>query len=773
MKFFESISLKMGLALLSVLTLFSCSTTKYISDGQYLLEKTDIESKAPGIDAKTLESYLCQQPNFKVFGISRIRLATYNMSGRDTSKRRNRWLKRMGEPPVVYDPYLTVKSEKKLQQYFKTKGYLNAQVTSTVEYRKKRAYVVYHVQESQPYRVRHITLDYHNDTVLGNIFASAKYSETKLDSGMLFDSDVLNAERARLTTLARRRGYYFFTKDNISYMVDSSLDSHQVDVTLQLKPYYVSSSNGDVEETLHPRYTVKQINVLMLSKSSAAAQPLSSYDSTTIKPGVVLYYDKKPLVRQHVLADNIRLYPGMWYNDIYVDRTYNKFSTLDVIKSTDIHFRDLRTADNELECNITLTPNKIRSFSLDLEGTNSEGDLGFAVSSGLEDRNLFHGSEVLGFKMRVSEEAISNTDNKIPDILNKNALELDGELSLKIPRFVFPFLSSSFKQKVNSSTEFTLAYDNQKRPEYNRIITTAGTKYVWNVRRYYSYSIDAFNLNYVYIPWMSASFEQRYADSKYSVLRYSYSDHFIFDAGAAMTFDNESSTRHLDKTSYKISFESAGNLLYGISTLTHQNKYNGAYQIANIPYSQYVKGEFEYALNKYVDDKNRLVFHIKTGVEFPYGNAEMVPFEKRFFAGGANGVRGWAVRTLGPGTYTSPNSEDFVSQSGNIELTANMEYRSKLFWKFEGAAFVDAGNIWNIKNYDFQPEGTFHLDEFYKQIAMAYGLGLRCDFTYFLIRLDVGMKAYDPALPDGERWRYHDITWSDDFAFHFAIGYPF
>jgi outer membrane protein assembly factor BamA len=136
-------------------------------------------------------------------------------------------------------------------------------------------------------------------------------------------------------------------------------------------------------------------------------------------------------------------------------------------------------------------------------------------------------------------------------------------------------------------------------------------------------------------------------------------------------------------------------------------------------------------------------------------------------------VRGWAVRTLGPGTYTSPNSEDFVSQSGNIELTANMEYRSKLFWKFEGAAFADAGNIWNIKDYDFQPEGTFHLDEFYKQIAMAYGLGLRCDFTYFLIRLDVGMKAYDPALPDGERWRYHDITWSDDFAFHFAIGYPF
>ena len=218
------------LALLSV----SCSVTKYVPEGQYLLDQVDIRTNAPGMKSAELETYLTQQPNFRAFGMARLRLGTYSLSGRDTSKRRNRWLRRMGEPPVLYDEYQTLRSDKKLEQYFKTKGYLNAEVYDSVVYSGKKVKVIYKVEENTPYRIRNISYDYHNDTLLGSLIKRNRFSTTKLVSGNLFDTDVLNAERDRIANIARRNGYYYFTKDYVSYVADSSLRSHQVDLTLQI-----------------------------------------------------------------------------------------------------------------------------------------------------------------------------------------------------------------------------------------------------------------------------------------------------------------------------------------------------------------------------------------------------------------------------------------------------------------------------------------------------------------------------------------------------------
>jgi outer membrane protein assembly factor BamA len=219
--------------------------------------------------------------------------------------------------------------------------------------------------------------------------------------------------------------------------------------------------------------------------------------------------------------------------------------------------------------------------------------------------------------------------------------------------------------------------------------------------------------------------------------------------------------------------ETAGNLLYGISNAIGSQKKDGAYEVFGIRYSQYAKVDFDYSLTHNFTPKSSVAFRVGFGAAVPYGNSNVLPFEKRFYAGGANSVRGWGVRTLGPGSYDGKNSvNSFIYQCGDVRLDLNLEYRAKLFWVIELGAFIDAGNIWTIKEYEDQPGGVFKFNEFYKQIAASYGLGLRLDFDYFLLRFDVGMKAHNPAQGQ-EKWPLIRPNLKRDAAFHFSVGYPF
>ena len=225
----------------------------------------------------------------------------------------------------------------------------------------------------------------------------------------------------------------------------------------------------------------------------------------------------------------------------------------------------------------------------------------------------------------------------------------------------------------------------------------------------------------------------------------------------------------------RVAGETAGNVLYAINSIfTHRADFReDPYKVFGIRYSQYVKAEADFALLHTFDQRNSIAFHSGFGIAYPYGNSTILPFEKRFYGGGANGVRGWDVRTLGPGAYAGQNSvTDFINQCGDIRLEFNAEYRAKLFWLLEMGAFVDVGNIWTIHNYATQPGGMFHFNSFYKQLAAAYGVGVRLDFNYFLIRLDLGMKAHNPAL-GAEPWPIFHPKWGRDSSIHFSIGYPF
>ena len=324
-----------------------------------------------------------------------------------------------------------------------------------------------------------------------------------------------------------------------------------------------------------------------------------------------------------------------------------------------------------------------------------------------------------------------------------------------------------------TTSELSFSYNLQNRPEFHRRVLSAGWRYRWQKpRSNTAYKWDALDLNFIHMPWISSTFKHDYLDSvsnRKAILRYNYEDLMIMRSGFGLTYNNGI---HL----VRANIETAGNLLslIGAAADFKKNK-EGQRTLFNIAFAQYVKGDFDYTRMMTIDEHNSIVMHAGLGIAYPYGNSDMLPFEKRYFSGGANSVRGWSVRGLGPGKFKGHDGAiDFINQTGDMKIDLNLEYRTHLFWKFNGAFFIDGGNIWTLRAYKDQPGGQFKINEFYKQIAVAYGLGIRLNFDYFILRFDMGMKAIDPAYET--RKEHYPAIHPDlgrDFSFHFAVGMPF
>ncbi len=459
---------------------------------------------------------------------------------------------------------------------------------------------------------------------------------------------------------------------------------------------------------------------------------------------------------------------GQPYKASDVQRTYNGFSRLDAIRFANLRFVEVPDS-GLLDCNIQYGVNKPSTISFQPEGTNTAGDLGAAVSLTYQNRNLFHGSEMFSVQLRGAYEAITGLEG----YQNEDYIEYGVESKITFPRFMAPFLSKESKRLFNASSELSFSYEMQNRPEFHRRVLSAGWRYRWAMPRgRWSYKLDAIDLNYIYMPWISSTFKRDYLDNvtnRNAILRYNYEDLFIMRTGFGMTYNDGTNAM-------RFNLETGGNLLkLASSVFEFKTNEQGQRTLFDIAFAQYVKGDFDYTRIFRFDHVNSLVMHLDVGVAYPYGNSRVLPFEKRYFSGGANSVRGWSVRGLGPGSFKgSDGAIDFINQTGDMKLDFNMEYRTHLFWKFNGAFFVDAGNIWTLREYKEQPGGQFRIDEFYKQIAVAYGLGVRLNFDYFILRFDMGMKAVDPAYEQQEDHYpilHHNLK--RDFTFHFAVGMPF
>lgn len=756
------------------LSLASCSATKFVPDGSYLLDEVKIHTDNKEIKPSDMRLYVRQNPNSKWFSTIKTQLYVYNWSGRDSTKWFNRFLRKIGDAPVIYNESDAIRSQEEIAKAVQNLGYMGASVKRTTKTKKKKLKLFYEITSGKPYIVRTLKYDISDKKIAEYLRNDS--TQSMLREGMLFDVNVLDAERQRITDYLLCNGYYKFNKDYITYTADTARNTHQVDLTLHLLPYktYV----GDTPKE-HFQYKINKINFITDYDvlQSSALSSIEINDSLHYN-GFPIYYKDKLYLRPKVLVDNLRFASGDLYDERNVQKTYTYFGRLSALKYTNIRFFETQNGDStQLNCYVMLTKSKHKSISFELEGTNSAGDLGAAASVSFQHRNLFRGSETFMVKFRGAYEAISGLQ---PGYKNHNYTEYGVETSINFPNFLFPFLTSDFKRRIKATTEFGLQYNYQLRPEFSRTIASASWSYKWMQKQKIQHRIDLLDISYLYLPWISSQFQEDYInkDKDNYILKYNYENRLIVRMGYNYSYNSAggalvNNTITTNSYSIRAGFESAGNILYGISKMINMRKNkDGEYAILGIPYAQYLKGDFDFAKNIIIDHRNSLAFHAGIGIAVPYGNAKVVPFEKRYFSGGANSVRGWSVRNLGPGSFAGDGN--FMNQSGDIKLDASIEYRTRLFWKFRGAAFIDAGNIWTIREYENQPGGVFEFDKFYKQIAVAYGLGLRLDLDFFVLRFDGGMKAINPKYKKAkERYPIIHPRFSRDFAFHFAVCYPF
>lgn len=767
---------------ITVLTLLiSCNTTKHVPEGQYLLNKVKIdvsEGNDGKFNKKELHNYLRQTPNHEILGGAKFQLSIYNLSGKDSTKWYNKWLRRLGQAPVIYDPELTAASANQLKLALVNQGYMDTEVSVDTVTDGKKIEVDYHIAPGEPHYIAGIKYNIPDDS-LRNIIMNDS-SEFILHNGALFNRNDMEEERTKIATRLRERGYFGFNKEYITYTADTTENNKAVDLTLNVMPPY--ENNRIAGYTRHRPFYIRSIYVIT-DYDPMKRHDLSEYqqEDTVTHKGINILYGDEHYLRASIIDDNCFIKIGEKYNSADVDRTYQSLGRLGILKYVNIAFEQAGEHDGKLwlDSYILLTKAKPQSVSVSLEGTNSEGDLGFGVETTYQHRNIAKGSELLTAKLGINYESISGD---ISGLVNNRYAEYSGEVNINFPKFIFPFLKKSFRQKIRANTEFGTTFSYQERPEYTRVIAGAGWKYKWTEQgSMISHTFDLLDINYVYLPQITDSFLDEIAPDN-PLLRYSYEDHFIMRTGYSFYYTNKKATHGIGNFVYqpdiytiRAGIETAGNILNLFSHITNQKKdpQADAYKVLGIQYSQYVKLNADYSINHSFDRRNSLVFHAGAGVAVPYGNTTILPFEKRFYSGGANSVRGWSVRTLGPGSYNSNNSvSSFMEQCGDIRLDLNLEYRARLFWVFELAAFIDAGNIWTIRSYENQPGGVFKFNEFYKQIAVAYGLGLRMNFNYFLLRLDCGMKAVNPAEGQ-ERFPLIHPDFGRDFALHFSVGYPF
>lgn len=763
------------------LVLAACSSTRHVPQGKYLLDevKINLNDSTGRLKQENLSTYIRMQPNHKMLWATKFRLGIYNLSGEDSTKWTNKWIRKIGEAPVIYNEAASEADALQLLKAMENAGFLESKVTidTLPNVRKRKMKVVYNLDAGRPHTIRSIKYNFPDDTLKNLIMRDSNHFV--VHEGSPLDISLLETQREHILNRLRNHGYFALSKEFITFNADTTEGSKLVDLTMTVNPARESTNRNFINT--HREYSIRNIYYVM-DYNPGVTEDFVNYQAadTVHYHDITILYGKKHYLRPSVLEENCFIRRNKLYSERDVNETYKALGRLSILKFINIRFVPVGMAADLgfLDAYILLTPAKSQSFSAELEGTNSEGDLGVAAALTYTHRNIGNGSETLSTKVRGAYESLSGN---FAGLIHDRYLELGAEADINFPKFKAPFLKESFKRRIKASTEFHLSMNYQERPEYTRIISTAGWSYKWSERTNRSRHVfTPVDINYVYLPESTNDFLDEIAPDN-PLLRYSYEDHFIMLMGYSFYHTNKRASTPFNRAfqqniyTIRVNAEVAGNLLFAISSIfNHRSDFHeDPYKVFGIHYSQYAKVDGDFSYLHLFDTRNSIACHVGAGIGVPYGNSSILPFEKRFYGGGANGVRGWDVRTLGPGRFPGTNSvSDFINQCGDIRLDLSVEYRAKLFWILEGALFVDAGNIWTIHNYPNQPGGMFKFNSFYKEIAAAYGAGLRLDFTYFMLRFDLGMKAHNPAMGQ-EPWPLIHPNWHRDHSFHFSIGYPF
>jgi outer membrane protein assembly factor BamA len=745
---------------LFILSLYSCSTVRVLKDNENLLKENKIVVlNSNEVKPGELTPYLRQQPNKSLFFGWNPFLMIYNWS----SGKENGWdrfVKKVGQQPVILDTNLLNRSRENLVNHLTSLGYYNSTVSDTIITKRKKSRVFYKVSIGTSYKVTNILYDIKDDAIKDII--EAHYPASSLFVGMRLSEKSLDKESERVTNILRDNGYYNFTKNFFFFEADTLN-------TLQEADLYIRVDNYTRNETLkdsrpHEVFRIRKISLYpdydpMISRDDS----LTVYDKESIQ-SVDIYRRGERTIRSSVLGKLNTLRKGDLYSEKMANITYNRFVGLRYFSGVNIQFDEVvanRDKDfREVDCIIRLTPSKSQGYKFNLEASsNSNNLLGVSPAVSYYHKNLFKGGEwfTLGF--------MGNFQFKLKDPIRSTELGISTGIS--IPSFLL-LPDSLFKTNL-PRTDLNVGYNYQSRPEFTRNLISFNYGYNWRVGERFFYIINPLQLNIVRLFNMNPLFYDSLLDP---FLKNAYKNHF--DLGSGVTFYYTTDASSIPKRSFfylRWSNDISGNLLSMFdSTLSSDS--TGAKMVWNTPYAQYVKTDFTLGYTwKNSTTARALATRFNIGIGHAYGNSRSLPFEKLFYSGGANSLRGWQARSVGPGSAAIDSTFIIPNQTGDLKLELNAEYRFNLFWNVEGAIFMDAGNIWTLKSEQGRESGVFRLRDFYKSTALNWGAGVRLNLEFVILRLDLGMIAHDPSK---KKW-ISPSEWfkTGTYSLQFGVGYPF
>lgn len=716
-----------------LLAALSCSTTRVLEDGQYRLAKNKINiTNSKTFNPETLDPYLKQQPNtYFIFGWNPF-LNIYNWSN-GKGGAWDRFVQKIGVPPVVYDPDMVDKSIENLENHLAYLGYYNSNVNSTIQVKKRRVKVTYDVTLGKQYPIKKISYALPPDCEFTDAFVQDT-ANLSIKIGDYLSEASLQTETERSSAVLRNRGFYNFNKNY----------------------YFFEADTLSVPDSALLQLT---INEYTRNETPKDAQPIRKYYINDVK----ISYPNTLKFRNSVLKDLNTITPGDVYSADEVSRTYSRLTALKVFSSVNIGMTPVDT--NLVDCSISMAQSKLQGFKFNLEASvNSTGLFGISPQVSYYHKNIFRGGEWLNLSF------MGNFQFKFKDSVRSNEFGVSAGLSF--PKF-FPLPYRYFTGAI-PRTDVNLSYNYQNRPEYTRNIISVTYGYTGNFKRRLFYQAYPLQMNIVRLFDIQDKFYSSLVNDPF--LRNAYQDHFDLGSGVTLYYTtNPDNTQKVSQFYTRFQFDIAGNMLSAFKPLMDKDA-NGAGMIWKTPFSQFVRGEITLSKTWILGKQNKqaIATRFQAGAGYAYGNSTSLPFEKHFYAGGSNSLRGWQSRTVGPGI--SPRDTSFVipNQTGDMKLEANIEYRFDMFWKFAGAVFIDAGNVWALKADESEEgqESLFKWKNFGKSIAANWGVGLRLDFDFLLVRLDLGMKIHDPARD--QRW-VNPGKWlkRDNYAIHFGVGYPF
>ena len=729
--------MKRATGILSVILLamavVSCSTTRVLQEDQYRLADNNIQvTNDKKFNTASLTPYIKQKPNPSVmFGWNPF-LSVYNWSN-GKGKGWDRFVQRIGQAPVIYDADLVESSIENIENHLEYQGYYGSSVEADIKVKKKKVSVSYDVTLGKRYPISSIEYVLPQRGEFRNAFLKDT-SSLSLRVGDYLSEASLETESELSGSAMRNEGFFDFSKNNFFFEADTLSVPDVASLKVTINEYTRNENPRDASPIR--RFYIDKVDIS---------------------------YPENLNIREKVLRELTTIYPGQVYSEDVVNNTYSRLSSLKIFSTVNIGMTPKDT--NLVDCSITLSQSKLQGVQVNLEASsNSSGLLGISPQLSYYHQNVFRGGEILNLSF------MGNFQFKFNDSVRSNEFGVSGGLSF--PKF-FPLPYSLFTGAI-PRTDVNLSYNYQDRPEYTRYIISTSYGYSGNVSNKFFYQAYPLQMNIVRLFNLDPDFYNSLAADPF--LKNAYQNHFDLGSGLMLSYTTDASSIPEKSFFYtRFQFDIAGNLLSCFNNLMKQDT-TGSRMIWNTPYSQFVRGELTLG-RTWVFGRNSgqsIATRLLAGAGYAYGNSTALPFEKHFYAGGSNSLRGWQARTVGPGLSVMDDSFVIPNQTGDMKLEANIEYRFNMFWKFAGAVFVDAGNIWTLRNKGEgnSDQSMFRLDTFGESIAANWGLGLRLNFGFLLLRLDMGMKVHDPARV--QKWVSPE-QWlkRDGYALHFGVGYPF